>query len=75
MEAQREPCRAHPCHVGGHILAFVDTGVPAYDRVMTETQNAYEFIEAGGYIEGHRIETVNFSDMIEPPFSGHLRHR
>lgn len=33
---------------------------------MTENQNAYEFIEAGGYIEGHRIETVDFSSMFEP---------
>lgn len=33
---------------------------------MTDSQNAYEFIEAGGYIEGRRIEGVDFSNMVEP---------
>ncbi len=42
------------------------TGCGLYDRDMSEPRIAYEFIEAGGYIEGHRIESVDFSSVREP---------
>lgn len=44
----------------------MSTAVPTYDRGMTEQRTPYEFIESGGYIEGHRIEDVDFSTMVEP---------